>query len=874
MIGAVPKAAACGLVVANNKMRVKMNNHNKYSKSQVAIRALLTASVCAYAVSAAAFAADEPENYSIPAGDLKSVLDAFIDQSSDYNEVIYRADQIRGEKSRGLSGEFTSEAALNAILADSGFEYSRDHSGAVVISIGGRRLDGRSRAYRTSALQDQSVQASGDLQGGGRAVESNNAARNGRIDQVVVTASRREQSLQDAPMAITNIDPQSYLDTGLNSIENIIDYSPGVNYNNFGAPGQGQITMRGAPQQSSIPVVGVYVDDVPFSTGSAFSGGAGFIFDGLLGDVERIEILKGPQGTLWGAGAVGGVVRYITRDPALEQARGSLTADFAITEEGGVSKLYNGSVSAPVVKDRIGLTVSGFYRDNAGFIDRVDGTGAVVEEDTNSFETYGISVQTLLRITDDLDIKLGGMVYETKNTALQRSSVTFPGPEPIFGEYKTLIPGEPQSLKYEKLNGTLNYDFGWAEFTSVSAYVSYENELVRDFTTALGALTDTLTMSDPGTHNSVLFFRTLGSEKFVQEARLSSPSNDTLEWQVGLFYTNEDTRNNQIIQPPPTNFNWLNAQFPSEYKELAFFGNATYYLTENWDVTAGVRYSDHELNIDADFSGFLVDATDEESGVKNDVFTYLFTTRYRIGDDLSLYARAATGYRPSFIGLPVVDTDTGEPLADPIVNSDKLRSIEIGAKGGLFDRAVTYDLALWKIDWDQPQSNLSSPLGVGFSANADSDINAFGVEGSFTANPLEGLDIVTNFSYANSEISEADPELQAAEGDATPNLPNWTASLKADYSVPLTSSIDAGLGGGFRYVGSYQTAYSLNPLGVTIPGHILADANATLSYDKLALSLYVTNIFNSFEYTNASISSQRVTVVKPRTVGVAVSLDF
>src|SRR5690606_800486 len=194
-------------------------------------------------------------------------------------------------------------------------------------------------------------------------------ARIDQLEEIVVTSSRREQSLQDVPAAVAVLDPGSYSEGGLNTLTDVLKYVPGVNFNSGGAPGQGSVTIRGVANIFSTASVGIYVDDVPSGSSSAFAEGAKFALDSLLGNVERVEMSKGPQGTQFGASSVGGAVRHSTEDPWGTDDVGWLSADFSDAKEGDTSQLYRGSLSVPLVQDRVAVGVSGFWQEAGGFVD-------------------------------------------------------------------------------------------------------------------------------------------------------------------------------------------------------------------------------------------------------------------------------------------------------------------------------------------------------------------------------------------------------------------------------------------------------------------------------------------------------------------------
>ena len=179
------------------------------------------------------------------------------------------------------------------------------------------------------------------------------------FDEITVTATRRAESLKDVPAAVVAVDPEEFVFAGLTSVEDVIRYTPGVFFDDGGRRGRGTITARGIPQFGATPVFSTYIDDTPLNSNTPFNQGAFISSDGLLLDVERIEIVKGPQGTLFGATSVGGLLRYVTRKPTLDEFRGTFGVDYNSIDSGDNGTTINGRVSIPLVEDQLGVTLSG-----------------------------------------------------------------------------------------------------------------------------------------------------------------------------------------------------------------------------------------------------------------------------------------------------------------------------------------------------------------------------------------------------------------------------------------------------------------------------------------------------------------------------------
>ena len=708
-----------------------------------------------------------------------------------------------------------------------------------------------------------------------------NAAEQISVEEVIVTATRRAQEVQDVPASVAVVDPAQFAAGGLTSLSGVLKYVPGVNFNDGGAPGQGSITMRGVANIFSTPSVGIYLDDIPYGSVTAFAEGANFALDALLGEVERVEVIKGPQGTLFGAASMGGSVRYITKDPSLTDFGGRFSTDLSDTSQGGFNQLYKAGLEIPLVSDKLALGVSGFYQDNDGFLDQAQRP----DENINDAQLRGYQATLLFRPSEPWRIKLNYQDQRAEFTG--QNSVPFDTTtgEPLFGKYKVVTAGEePTENEFELSSATIEYQGGWGTATLASSYQEFSQTAIVDLTRFFGPLVDTQTGSPPGT-NTVPLDQQISTDRWVHEFRLTSANNEHLEWLVGLYYTKEESSNFQGAVASPTGFNLVTQQFPSDYEEKAAFGNLTYYFTPKFDATVGVRFSSNDMGVLFSGTGFLAGPNLPEQTVSDDVQTYLFNMRYRPTDDMSLYFRAANGYRPASANLPLIDPSTGGILSVPFVKADTLWSYELGAKGNLSDTAFGYDVAVYLIKWKDLQV-FRSFQGVNVGGNADSDVTATGVEATLTYQPSSNFNLAASLAYSQSELDEDDPSIGGLEGEQLPGIPEWTFSLSGNYDFML-GSLDAFVGGGIAYQDSRNTSFDggVGSGGVVIAppnrnfttdDYVTADLRTGVKWGRYQLSLYATNLFDEYAFQRATTTGTQgsAAIVRPRTIGVVFNADF
>jgi iron complex outermembrane receptor protein len=706
------------------------------------------------------------------------------------------------------------------------------------------------------------------------------------IEEIIVTASRREQSLQEVPAAVTALAPEDFTARGLTDLKMVLQHVPSIRVDDGGNPGEGNISARGVPQAGATPVFGIYVDDTPLSSNSSFGAGAEVFFDGTLMDLERIEVIKGPQGTLYGATSVGGMLRYITRDPALDKFRASVGVNYMTVEDGDSGYIGNARFSFPIIKDKLGITLSGFRQDDPGYVDYVDGgTGDVLLEDAEGSVVEGFSGDVLFAPTDALKIRLKYM-EQTMDTALT-SSVILEGTESnrgMFGVYTNTSEPGIIFLDYEIMSASFTYDFGGMTLTGTTGHTEYISGQESDFS-FLAFLVDPL--QPPGTTTTGLFLvEDEGAERTVHELRLTSHNSDKVEWIAGLFYADEDTFTNQNLVSVPAVPDLAILSFPSIYEEIAGFANLTFYFTENFDLTAGVRVSETEISLSLFQTGPFVGPTVDfqREVIKDTVDTYLIAARYRVDEDLSLYSRVASGYRPASTNLPLFDPGTGEDISNPILEADDAWSYEVGAKGSFADGKADFDVSLWVIDWDNFQALFTLGGGVTVSANAAGGLSAQGLEGSLTVRPTPALTLMANVGYTESELNEDTPEIGGLKDMQYPDLPKWNGSAQFSYDVDLPSDWSAYFGGGVRFRGSFVSGFPASTTGgiaVPVDKELLADVNFNVTNGQFTFGLYVTNLFNNRALNDRSDNEAGPGAVnsfgffeRPRTIGVTLRYDY
>jgi len=707
----------------------------------------------------------------------------------------------------------------------------------------------------------------------------------GALEEVIVTASRREEALQDVAVAVSVVDVGQFADAGLTGLADILTFVPGVSVDDNGSTFFNAVYMRGINAVASAGVVS-YVDDIPFGSSTVYTNSTPL--DGTLLDLGTLDVMRGPQGTLYGASAIGGLLKFNTRDASLTDWTGSLSADLSDTNGGGTNQLYRVNLNGPIVTDTLGLSFTAFWKDKEGYIDNV----TVPKDGWDDYEYYGASGSLRWAATDKLEITLQGLLQNSTQDGLatiqanhaQDAFLPGKGPaEPWYGEYQT---GEdavnPSEYEATLLGLTIEYQFDFGKLTSVtsSQEMSYINTI--DYTYIFAPLADLL-FPDNAPHTSAVVVYDLGFDKLTQELRLTSNSDQKLEWIVGAFYSDEEGYQVQdLALQPPDPLAYFN--FPSNYEELSLFATGTWYFTPDLDASVGVRYSDYSNDVELIGEGLLAFPLPYTS-LDDDVTTYLFNLRYRAGDNTSIYGRVASGYRPGGANFVLRDPGTGDPLTKSFFEPDSLWSYEIGIKGALLDGRFTYDLAAFYIDWEDYIIGVTvGPVGT--LSNADK-ANSTGAEASLALAVTDALTLTGTLSYTNAELGADDPELGGRDGEQLPNSPEWQGAIDLEYRFNL-GELPAYIGAAWRYkddmpVGfpgysdSAGNTYPPATPRVVIEGYNLVDLRAGLHWGRLDAALYVTNVFDEWAYTSFTSSFAAIslgTPTRPRTIGAVVRWNF
>lgn len=757
------------------------------------------------------------------------------------------------------------------------------------------------------------------------------------VEEIIVTATRREQSILDVPYNISAVSGEEIaasitLDNAelLRSVPGVglVDQGPrnGAQFNSIRIRG---INVEGSAfgdyAVASVATVATYVNDTPVFANIA------------LVDLERVEVLRGPQGTLYGSGALGGTVRYLMREPRFESTEVSVGGVVSNVE--GSSDLgyaATGILNVPV-SETFAVRANVHWRDYPGITDYVnlyelDANGVPVQtggifdtgpdstrwesiEDLDTFESLYARFSARWQPNERLDAVLNFIYQDDEVGGRRQQTGGTDGLGVPYDDYENgAVIREPYEREFDLVSLELDYDFGFATLTSATSV--YDNNG--------GSGSDNTGFYANNFANYYYFYprplytadRTFSDEAFVQEIRLVSNGGKAVDYTVGAFYRDQERGSTQVSDLVGFEA-WADAAFfpgdfvstdnvftyerSEDYTDLAIFGEVTWHATDRLRLTGGLRYFD----TDSDINTFVrVGAYDSFAGSVETPFSsnedgtiFKVNLAFDFGDDELLYITASEGFRRGGNnGVPTIGRFENDP-GWVVYESDTVRNYEVGVKGTLGD--ARYDVSLFLMDWDNPQFNTSAPNGSFFAVVNGDEAETSGLEVQVSGPIGDKLRYALGYAYVDAEVSKPFftpiniftglEELVAESGAPLPGIAEHSINLALDYTTPLSSRFDLML----RTDGFYQseTQNTLDPSILQageFPGFSIWDVSATLLAGNWYVAVFAKNIFNEEGITGAFTpeafgtvpaaefygSSAREFLALPRTVGVSFNYDF
>lgn len=698
------------------------------------------------------------------------------------------------------------------------------------------------------------------------------------IEEVVVTAMRREQNLQEVPSSISVMEASTINAKAAQDYRDYLTTVPGINFTE-GNLGQTLVTIRGVSDGlgATSPLTGIYFDETPVT--QSFVG----TFDPNVFDLDRVEVLRGPQGTLYGASAMGGTVRLVTNKPDLELFEGAIEGRYGFVEHGDANWLTNGVVNVPLVEGKLGLRVSGGIRRDGGWID----DALRHSSDENSIDKDNARLQLRFDPSDRASLILGYLYQEDDYGAPSYRDRSQP-------KYTTHRAYKAHSFAETDLT-TLTFEYDWdnANLTAATSYMDRTIVSGQDSTTSLSRLVSIFfPQVELGSDEGLGVDTSTEFTLLTQEIRLASTGTNRLDWLVGLYYSKDEADIAQqfdfaqapSLEPFASGLDFYDSLQSYDTEQIAAFGELTYHLTDRVSLTAGYRVSEVEKDDGNVTYGFLGDGVPIVQDSDESSLTQKYAVDYQVTDDQMVYVQAAEGYRnggPTGAGIPpgVCDDDLaalGYSSKPSSYDPDDLWSYELGSKNHFFDGRMTLNAAAYYTDWSDMQTSIPlASCGFVLVANAgQSEIKGADLEASFLA--ADGLTLSGSLSYVDAVLTDAAPGTTSRDGDALPLTAEWSGNLVARYDFSIFSGLMASLRAELNYVGPRWNMFPSNVEAIEIDSYTTVSARAEVLGNGWTLALYGTNITDEYVVTNIS-SPQSYgydTEAMPRTIGVEARYSF
>jgi len=801
-------------------------------------------------------------------------------------EILYRAEVVRDVRTEGAIGEFTPEEALKVVLSGTGLSYKYLNANTVTVfassaasspsnsdqsSDQGGNWEKTSQGFRVAQVdQGKGSQSSAVANQASNSPESSSGPSPG-LAEIVVTAQKREQRLIDVPMSISAVTGDTLAQRGISNAQDLSFAIPGLQARDWGG-GRMDISIRGInSSRGTSSLTGLYLDEAPLS-GTQFGDAADYINVQAL-DLKRVEVLKGPQGTLFGEGAVGGVVRYITNDPEFTGAGGEFSASSFATAGGNPSAEGTLVLNLPVT-DTFALRIAALYQDHGGWIDNT-GTG---ERNFNDEHAGDLRAKVLWNANSDLTIR--ALAEISRDRGGGNNQVFAPYSESRYFTPIDTNLNTDYSNDHDIYNLTINYNLGFAELLSSTSYLHRNSD---------GAYVQHYVGDPPpgatfGAFDAVVPDVRVRGEMTTQELRLTSTSGGALNWVAGAIYKDDNFSSGfpqgldaeLLYGAIPLSGYIVGQTTDVKTKTGAAFADASYTFFERLTLGGGLRYSSqHVVSVNtADSSTPAVTQSADFSKL-----TYRAYARYAVTREVNLYINVANGYRSGGFNASAAVAAGGPPTYGP----ENSINYEAGIKSEFLDGRAQLNLAAYTSRYkDQLQDTLVSPCAtctpVDVIANAgEAKINGF--EWDFRFQPVSSLTIGVSGEKIDTKFISVSPQAPVLVGDRLAGVPgydfqlsgnykfHWTAQTPGDFEIDYSNR-------GSTYSYNRGQAPLLPEVDRSFPLRFM-DASLGMQLNGIQFRLFGRNLLDERNPINTGSNTiGTYTQARPRNVGISVSKSF
>ena len=715
------------------------------------------------------------------------------------------------------------------------------------------------------------------------------------IEELVVTAIKRPTTSFDLPVSVSGVASMVLEDLGAYDFQTLVPHLAGVSTTNLG-PGRNKIFVRGLSDgpfaDRTQAVVGVYIDEAPINFSDTNP-------DIRLYDADRIELIRGPQGTLYGAGSLGGIYKIVTNKPILHETSGRARTSLSHTEGGGENGLVDVVFNTPLLRDKVGFRFAGYANIKDGYIDDL----ALGLPNVNDLAIYGGRAALRWKVNNNWVIDGAVNIQSIRYDDSQYF-------ESSLGRNKRATQlQEPYDDDFIQANLTIKGRLGNALLTSATAVVdrtikdTSDASIGTDFIGDIAAIeTDLLVSSnlmrfggaedffEVSSTGAAGFFTRDDIVTVSHETRLQSENAGRLNWLLGVFYLGRQ-QDSESVLGLRLDENEARIAFTEHRRnntdDFAVFGETIWNMRNNLSLTAGLRYSRSTFKL----SYMSTLATDGSELIVEDNKTTTklipkMALRYEWSPDVQTYLQVSVGYRAGGINIntPLSALQAGDPDLALEVNvprdfqSDTLVNYEAGIKSYWFDRRLSLNISAFYVRWFDIQSDQFNSDGFPFVTNVGSARN-LGYEVEFAANLFAGFELRGSFFWNDSELLDDNPFLGANAGDRLPTIPENTVSMAALYQFDLSHNWRATISANYAYIGASALRFD-EDTSPQMGDYGILNASLQISNDMWKIGLFANNLTdtkaNTFSFGNSFTIDvdEQVTPPRPRTFGIFVERKF
>jgi len=728
----------------------------------------------------------------------------------------------------------------------------------------------------------------------------------GTLEDIIVTAEKRSESLEKVPLSIVAFSSESLAELGTEDFSSLAARIPGVTLNSAG-PGRSSYSIRGiASVGGNAPTTGLYVDETPILP----SGGDGATasIDPDLYDLARVEVLRGPQGTLYGASSMGGTVRFITNQPNLTKTEGAVKVEGSDTQHGGGNVRLDAMYNMPLIDERVALRIVGTYKDFSGFIDREIGVWAPnpgaqppypvspatpnsVVRDVNTEKLYSLRTMLKIAVSDAFTITPSVWVQDLQMGGPPDYDVpTGQSGGPLI-QARPFNISEAYSDRFVLSNVTMNYDLGWGSLLSTTSYMHRQETTPDDQTEALE---DNIPQGQfvPSVYAPIVTTREL-----TEELRLAfNPAGWALSGVTGAYFNNANRHYYVNFLTPnyaalfsnsPSSAGYLplsdlNYSQHGDYspKQSAVFAELNYAITSRWKATAGLRWYDLQYTTVRYEDGWSNGGPTLSTGqAKNTGFDPKAELSYQATEQQLYYLSASKGVRPGGVNTSnLAAKGCGQDYGP--YQPDSLWNYEAGAKTRWLDGAVTVNAAAYYIKWSDVQQGKTLACSYQITENAGAAV-VHGGELEIQGNIGAHVQLGAGVGYTKAVLAAHAPPLDGVKGQQLENVPRWNGNASAKYLFNPLPEYDGFVRADGQYVGESYPDFDRTDPATFQRAYALLDLRSGIIHGAWEANLFVSNVFDKqaalsrFITDNYDASTRsRIFTNRPRTAGLSLQWKF